>query len=151
MGRRPPRPSKVVGLSGGGERKRVLFASDVGTNDVYIFGLPDMKHLGTLTGFNEPQGECSDKHGNVYIANTKSSQVLEYSHTGTLLNTYPDTYGYPVGCAINPVNGNLAVTNLQGFTGAGQVLIYASPTAVPTVRAIRANTTITSPATLRTV
>ena len=113
--------------------KRVLFVSDAGTNDVYMFGLPDMKLEGTLTGFNQPQGECSDKHGHVYIANTKSSQVLEYSHTGTLLNTYADTYGYPMGCAINPINGNLAVTNLKGFTGAGQVLIYASPTAVPTV------------------
>jgi hypothetical protein len=112
---------------------RLVFASDVGTNDVYIFALPDFTLKGTLTGFNKPQGECSDQKGHVYIANTDSSQVLEYSRQGILINTYADTYGYPVGCAINPINGNLAVTNIHGFDGAGQVLIYTSPTSPPTV------------------
>lgn len=111
---------------------KVFFASDVGTNDVYIFTL-DLKLKGVLTGFNEPQGECSDRHGNIYIANTQSSDVLEYSRTGTLLNTYVDTYGYPVGCAINPLNGNLAVANIHGFHGAGQVLIFTTPSSIPTV------------------
>ncbi len=115
---------------------RVFFESDVSTNDVYIFRLPDLKLEGTLTGFNKPQGECSDKHGNVYIANTKAYQVREYSHTGQLLNTYSDTYGNPVGCAVNPVNGNLAVTNIHGLHGAaGQVLIYAGPTSTPKILA----------------
>ncbi len=112
---------------------RLLFVSDVGTNDVYIFTMPDMNLKGTLTGFNQPQGECSDTHGNIYIANTRASQVLEYSRAGTLLNTYADKYGYPVGCAVNPLNGNLAVTNIVGFRGHGQVLIYASPSSKPMV------------------
>ena len=110
---------------------RLLFVSDVSTNDVYIFTMPDMNLKGTLTGFNQPQGECSDTHGNVYIANTRASTVLEYSRTGTLLNTYADTYGYPVGCAVNPLNGNLAVTNIIGLRGHGQVLIYANPSSRP--------------------
>lgn len=112
---------------------RVLFASDVGTNDVYMFTLPDLTLKGTLTGFNEPQGECSDVHGNVYIANTKSSEVLEYSHAGTLTNTYKDTYGYPIGCAINPVTGNLAVMNIHSRKGAGQILIYSGSSSSPKV------------------
>ncbi len=112
---------------------RLLFVSDVSTNDVYIFTLPDMNLKGTLTGFNQPQGECSDTHGNVYIANTRASTVLKYSRAGTLLNTYADTYGYPVGCAVNPLNGNLAVTNIIGLRGHGEVLIYASPSSRPIV------------------
>ena len=112
---------------------RLLFESDDGTNDVYIFGLPDLKLYGTLTGFDQPQGLCSDANGNVYITNTGTSQVFEYSHAGKLLNTYQDTYGYPDGCAINPENGDLAVANIRGFSGAGQVLVYSSPTASPTV------------------
>lgn len=113
---------------------RLLFVSDVGTDDVYIFTMPDMQLKGTLTGFNQPQGECSDRHGNIYIADTRATQVEEYSRTGTLLNTYSDKYGYPVGCAINPVNGDLAVTNIRGFRGrSGQLLIYTSASSSPRV------------------
>jgi hypothetical protein len=111
---------------------RLYFASDPGTNDVYIYTMPGMSLKGTLTGFNEPQGECADTHGNIYVTNTNSSQVLEYSRTGTLLNTYPDSYGYPVGCAVNPTNGNLAVADIFDFSGAGHVLIYTSPSSQPT-------------------
>ncbi len=112
---------------------RLYFASDSGTDDVYIFTMPGMALKGTLTGFSEPQGECADTKGNIYIANTGTEQVLEYSRTGTLLNTYSDSYGYPVGCAINPMNGDLAVADIFGFSGAGQVLVYSSPSSSPTV------------------
>lgn len=113
---------------------RLLFVSDVGTNDVYAFTMPDMNFKGKITGLNQPQGECSDTHGDIYVANTKAFQVLEYSRTGTLLSTYADKSGYPVGCAVNPLNGDLAVTNIRGFRGArGQVLIYTSPLLPPSV------------------
>ena len=42
-----------------------VFESDLGVDDVYIFALPDMTLKGTLTGFREPLGDCSDNHGNV--------------------------------------------------------------------------------------
>jgi len=114
--------------------RRLYFASDDGTDDVYVFALPSMTLTGTLTGFHEPQGECTDRHGNVYIANTSALEVLEYSRTGTLLNTYNDSYGYPVGCAVNPVNGDLAVTDKYSTSfSAGQVLVYSSPSSSPTV------------------
>ncbi len=113
---------------------RILFVSDVGADSVYAFTMPDMQFKGMLTGLKQPQGECSDPQGNIYIAITKGFQVLEYSRTGTLLNTYTDKYGYPVGCAVNPLNGNLAVTNIRGFHHApGQVLVFASPKSTPTV------------------
>lgn len=112
---------------------RLYFASDAGTDDVYIYTMPEMQLKGTLTGFDEPQGECSDTHGNIYIANTDGLQVLEYSRAGTLLNTYPDNYGYPVGCAVDPKTGNLAVADIYGLSGAGQVLVFSSPSSSPTV------------------
>ena len=113
---------------------RLLFVSDTGTNDITIYRMPAMSVKGVLTGFNQPQGECSDRQGNIYIANTQATQVLEYSRTGTLLNTYTDKYGYPVGCAVNPRNGDLAVTNIRGlYLSAGQVLVYTSPSSSPTV------------------
>jgi len=112
---------------------RLLFASDSGTDDVYIYTLPALSLKGTLTGFSEPQGECADGSGNIYIANTGTYQVLEYSRTGTLLNTFDDSYGYPVGCSV--WGNDLAVTNIFGFSGTGQVLVYSisDPSGSPTV------------------
>ena len=112
---------------------RLYFASDSVTDDVYIYTMPEMQQKGRITGFNEPQGECSDTHGNVYIANTEDYDVLEYSRTGILLNAYVDDYGYPVGCAVDPATGDLAVTNIFGFSGAGQVLVFSSTSSSPTV------------------
>jgi hypothetical protein len=112
---------------------RLYFGSDDGYDDVYIYTMPDMSLKGTLTGFSEPQGMCTDTKGNVYIDNTGTEQVLEYSRTGTLLNTYTDSYGYPVGCSVDPATGNLAVSDIFGFSGAGQILVYSSPSSTPTV------------------
>jgi hypothetical protein len=114
---------------------RLYFGSDIGSNDVYIFSMPGMALKGTLTGFRQPQGLCSGAHGDIYVANTRAFQVLEYSRTGTLLNTYTDSYGYPVGCAYNPINGDLAVTNIKNVSGElpGNLLIYATPSSPPTI------------------
>jgi hypothetical protein len=112
---------------------RLFFAADSGEEEVNIYTMPGMSLKGQITGLDEPQGECSDSKGNVYVDNTGSTQVLEYSRTGTLLNTYTDSYGYPVGCSVDPATGNLAVSNIFGFSGAGQVLVFSSPSAQPTV------------------
>jgi hypothetical protein len=99
-----------------------------------IFSLPAMALMGTLTGFDEPQGMCSDKAGNIWITNTGTLQIFQYSRTGTLLKTLSDTNGYPVGCAVNKPNGDLAVTNIIGYpSGDGTVDVYANATGTPTV------------------
>ncbi|HZV76530.1 MAG TPA: hypothetical protein VFF63_02085 [Candidatus Babeliales bacterium] len=111
---------------------RILFQSDSGTDVVYVFTLPDLSLKGTLTGFSEPQGECSDSSGNIYITNTGTEQVFEYSRTGILINTFDDSTGYPVGCAV--WGNDLAVTNIFDFSGPGSVLVYSisNPTSTPT-------------------
>lgn len=113
---------------------RLYFASDAANNDVYIYLLPSFKLVGTLTGFSEPQGECADSSGNIYIANTNNKQALKYSRTGTLLATYNDSFGYPVGCAIDPTTGDLALTDIFDGNGSisGDVLVYTSPSSTPT-------------------
>lgn len=120
---------------------RLYFASDAGSDDVYIYTMPDMALKGTLTGFDEPQGECSDTKGNIYVVNTSGLDVLKYSRTGTLLATYnvpqSSVTAYPAGCAVNPTNGDLAVTIIVKVTGTsvlepGEVLIYTSPSSTPT-------------------
>ena len=114
--------------------RRLLFISDDDTDDVYIFGLPKMALMGTLTGFYEPQGLCSDKAGKIWITNTGTLQIFQYSRTGTLLKTLSDTNGFPVGCAVYNTNGDLAVTNIEGYpSGDGTVDVYADASGTPTV------------------
>ncbi|MGB8908461.1 MAG: hypothetical protein WCC84_06900 [Candidatus Cybelea sp.] len=114
--------------------RRILFGTDVGTGDVYMLAMPQMSLVGTITGFVFPQGECSDRQGNIWIADTDADQVLEYSRTGTLLNTIVDSYGFPQSCAINPINNAIAVADGDSLDGSpGQVLIYSSPSSSPTV------------------
>ncbi len=112
---------------------RLAFLSDLGTGDIYIFSLPKFTLKGTLTGFSQPQGLCSDSSGNVYVANTEAEQVRKISRTGKLLATYADSYGFPVGCAFYSATGNLAVADISGISGAGQVLVFSSGSHTPTV------------------
>jgi NHL repeat len=112
---------------------RLLFVADDDTDDVYIFTMPAMALKGTLTGFSEPQGMCQDGSGNIWVTNTETSQIFQYSRTGTLLKTLDDPDEYPVGCAVNKSNGDLAVTNIISTTGGvGNVEIYADATGTPT-------------------
>ncbi len=111
---------------------RLLFATDYGANNVNIYSMPGMALKGVLTGFNGPQGACSDKNGNVWVTNTNTNQIIQLSRSGSILNTLSDPDGYPVGCAVNPTNGDLAVTDIFDFSEAGGVLIYANASGSPT-------------------
>jgi len=116
---------------------RLLFASDSGTNSIYIFTLPALTLKATVPGFDEPQGMCADNRtGDIWATNTATEQIFLLSRTGTVLKTVDDSSGYPVGCAVNPANGNLAVFNIFGFSGSGEVLVYAGGSGTPTPQTI---------------
>ncbi len=114
---------------------RILFVADDDTDDVYLFTMPAMVLKGTITGFEEPQGMCTDKSGNIWITNTETFQLFQYSRTGTLLKTLDDEDGYPVGCAVNRKNGDVAVSNIINASGAlpGNVVVYANGSGSGTV------------------
>jgi len=110
----------------------VLFVSDSGTADVYIYTLPALKLVGTVTGFTQPQGECSDNKGDVWVTDTNAQTIYELSHKGQLENELTESHGYPAGCAFDSTTGNLAVMNLFGTgTTSGDVLIYAHASGSP--------------------
>ena len=112
----------------------MLYVSDVGTFTVHVYTYPALKAAGKLTGFDEPQGLCADSGGNVWVTNTNVYEVREYAHGGTTpIATLHDDFGYPVGCAVDPSSGDLAVTNLQNFSGAGIVLLYKHARGTPAV------------------
>jgi hypothetical protein len=129
-----PRPDRAASWLSTQAAKRgpLLYISDFYNFDVYVYSVPSLKPVGKLTGFLEPEGECSDAHGNVWIANTGNQQMLEFKPGGkSAIDTLADPLGYPVGCAIDAVTGNLAVANIFGVSGAGGILVYKHASGTP--------------------
>jgi len=92
----------------------------VATGDnVYVLSYPHGKLIGSLnvSGSNV----CSDTNGNVFVP-TSGYVILEYAHNG--LYPIQTLHGgdIPLGCAVDPTSGNLAVT--QEGSGAGEVAIF---------------------------
>lgn len=115
---------------------QLIYVSDLGTFDVYVYRYPSLKAAGKLHGFRDPQGECADASGDVWIADTQSQRMVEYAHGGDKpIATLADPVGYPAGCAIDGAAGDLAVTNLYDFSGAGSVLVYDGARGTPKVYA----------------
>jgi hypothetical protein len=116
--------------------QNLLYISDDGTNDVYVYSWPGGKLLGKLRGFWYPQGECVDKKGDVWVVDMGAQQLVEYAHGGTKAIATLRLAGYsPSGCSIDPTTGNLAVTNVEGDSeGAdGYVEIYKKARGNPTI------------------
>jgi hypothetical protein len=113
--------------------KELLYVSDWGTDDVFIYNYKSGALTGRLTGFAEPYGQCVDKDGNVWITNLNSKAVVEYAHgRATPLKTLHGA-GHSAGCSVDPTTGNLAVANfdlpaeLQIYKkGAGHAKVYKS-------------------------
>jgi hypothetical protein len=116
------------------KKTSLLYISDVRTGDVYVYGYPGGKALGKLTGFGEPQGECTDTKGDVWIANTAKSQLVEYAHGGTsVIATLKDPGQYPSGCAVDGA-GDVAVTNIVSTRGGqGSLAWYTRGAGKPTL------------------
>jgi hypothetical protein len=104
----------------------LLYVSDIGTYDVYVYSYPKGELKGTLTGFSGPEGECVDEKGHIFITNYSASNILEYAHGGTSpIATLSDPGYYPLSCSVDPTTGDLAVTNYRTTgSGEGNVAIY---------------------------
>ena len=107
----------------------LLYISNVYTVTVYSY--PRGKHVGTLKGFYQPLGECSDQAGDVFIAN--GDTILEYKHGGTKPIQTLTFAGYgAIGCGVDPTTGDLATTWNKGDTQ-GYVAIYQHAKGTPTL------------------
>ncbi|HEY2473956.1 MAG TPA: hypothetical protein VGI19_04060 [Candidatus Cybelea sp.] len=110
----------------------LLFLTDFRNYDVYVYTVPKLKMVERITGFFQPQGECSDAHGNVWITNTGAQQILEFRPGSKRpIATLSDSRGYPAGCAINLRNGDLAVTDIFDVDGSGGVLVFRNARGTP--------------------
>lgn len=112
----------------------LLYISDSVAGKVYVYEYPAGKLVGTLTGFQHPEGDCVDKSGDVFVANYAAKNILEYAHGGTRpIATLTDPYYYPQDCSVDLTTGNLAVTNASTISEyPGNVVIYADARGTPT-------------------
>jgi hypothetical protein len=139
---KPPAAAGLINPHGNRERswmspeaKRtdLVYLSEYNGSDVYVYSYPKGKLVGTLTGFAYPYGLCSDKAGNVFIPNQNDSNIFEYAHGGTSpIATLSDPYGYPLGCAVDPTSGDLAITNYPNYSNGGNIAIYPGASGTPT-------------------
>ena len=119
---------------------KLLYASDIRHNVVVAYTYPEGKQVGKLSGFPaSPGGLCTDSLGNVFVTTQgngqsfSSSYVYEYAHGGSAPISMLNDPGFAKGCAIDPVTGDLAVTNNYAGTGDpnGNVAIYQSASGSP--------------------
>ena len=111
----------------------LLYVSSYYTNVVLVY--KNNALVGKLTGFNAPDGVCTDTSGNVWIANNRGQSIVEYAHGGTTpIKTLSDPGVYPLGCAVNPRTGAIAVTNVFTMgSGQGSVAIYHKASGKPLI------------------
>lgn len=111
----------------------LLYVSNFYGDDVTVYTYPSGDFVGTLTGFDRPMGECSDRSGNVFVTNYGNFNIVEYAHGGTMpIATLDDYSGRPKGCTIDPATGNLAVTTLETkMFDPGSLAIYPNASGFP--------------------
>lgn len=110
----------------------LIFVSDAadGVIDIYPQAGKNQKMVGQITGLTQPQGITTDKNGDLYVANTNSSNVLVYAppYTGAPKLTILDNHQFPVDVAVSST-GVVAVTNICNAPrcplNTGNVKIYA--------------------------
>lgn len=123
-----PQQDRGSWISSDASKGPLLYATDAADNIVYIVSLPSGRLVGKLTGFDQPVGDCVDVKGDVFIADSQHHQIVAYRHAAReAYEVLSDQGYYPIGCAIDPVTGNLAVANCCAESGSsgGNVAIYA--------------------------
>ncbi|MGC9993253.1 MAG: hypothetical protein ABSD52_12770 [Candidatus Cybelea sp.] len=120
-------------MSPEGKKQALLYVSDQKTDDVYVYSYPAGTLVGTLTGFDVPYGQCTDKSGDVFIAQFDASDVTEYAHGGTNpIKTLDVPAGqYPTGCSVDPKTGNLVVATFVSGSNPGGISVFRHATGTP--------------------
>jgi len=106
------------------------------SNDVVVLAYPTGNVVGTLSGFDAPEGLCSDRSGNIFVVDFGAQEIFEYSHGGqTPIQELDDSGNDPNGCAVDPSSGNLAVAGGYHFYGdaAGNIAIFKKAQGSPAV------------------
>jgi hypothetical protein len=105
----------------------LLYVSN-GNGIVNIYNYSTQELIGELIDFTKPEGECTDRKGDVYITDYSTGDIDEYAHGATTAMRVINESPYnPDACAIDPKSGDLAVANYSdgGSYTQGSLAIYA--------------------------
>jgi hypothetical protein len=108
--------------------KKLLYLSDAGQNAVLVYDYATGRQLGMLIGFSNPTGQCVDRTGNVWIADSDAHELVKYRRGSVAAALRLPTTGRPIGCSVAP-NGNLAAAELPAFEDAVSTVAVWSPDA----------------------
>jgi hypothetical protein len=90
--------------------KDLVWASDVDYGTVDVISYPGGTLIGQVAGFSFPYGLCSDKNGNVYVADFSLEEGFEIAAgTTKIINSWP-TDGETIGCSVSNT-GDVAFTD----------------------------------------
>jgi hypothetical protein len=92
----------------------LLYISNEGRT-ITVYTYTGGRRVGTLRGFQQTQGECSDSAGNVFITDYASDKIVEYAHAGVdpIRSLTEPPYSGPYGCSVDSFRGTLCVANMQ--------------------------------------
>lgn len=119
----------------------LLYVSDASAT-VSVYTFPTLRKVESFSLSNTSAGgECSDNAGNVFISSANADRVgtiYEYAHGGSSPVAALSDPGLPYGCAVDPMSGNLAVSNVYDASnpsrpGLGDVAIYDHAQGSPTM------------------
>ena len=115
----PRSSSWVARQAKGGD---LLYISDLGANAVDVYTYPQAKAVGKLTGFGDVATLCANRAGDIFVVDG-DGPIDVYAHGGASpIRTLQDS-GLPNGCSVDPVTGDLAVTNESSYLY-GTIAIY---------------------------
>lgn len=114
----------------------LLYISDMVSGSVSFYSYPGLAFKGKISGFKDPGPLCTDpRTGDVWVVSGFNSYKLsEFAHGATkptrTIKFAPFDDLLP-GCAVNPTNGDLAVTELTEYDDAGALIIFRNGTGKP--------------------
>ncbi len=110
--------------------KLTVYLADPYMNAVYLYdggAKTGQSPIGSITGFNEPQGLFVDHKKNLWVANTNGTDILGFQKNhSTPFATLTDPNGYPAGvCGAN--DGTIYATDISAQGGGDGQTIEVYP------------------------
>lgn len=111
----------------------LLYVSDLDKR-VSFYAYPSLTYAGELSGLKYPTGLCTDpRTQDVWVA-WDFNKVSEFAHGATKpIRTLEVVADIINSCAVNPTNGDLALTEPYDYDDAGALLVLKNASGQPTI------------------